>query len=111
MTKEDLVLGGDVVENRCDSWKADVEWIQRMLNNRPQIQLHKKLQVLATPRQFATSKCDDVKNCLAHCVEDDMSFWVLVPVEIACFNVVVRPFAEMLQVDFERLRRQKFGTR
>lgn len=111
MTEEDLVLGGDVVENRRDGRETDVEWVQRMFHDRPQVELHKKLEVFVATSQLAAPECDNVKDCLARGVEHDVSFRVPITIEVACSNVTVRPLAEKLQVGPESLVRQELRPR
>lgn len=111
MTEEDLVLGGDVVENRGDGRETDVEWVQRMFHDRPQVELHKKLEVFVATSQLAAPECDNVKDCLARGVEHDVSFRVPITIEVACSNVTVRPLAEKLQVGPESLVRQELRPR
>lgn len=98
VAEENLILRRDVVENRCDRRKTNVERIQRMLDDRPKVQMKQELQVPVASRQLATSKCNDVKDCLADRVENDVGLRIFVSIEVARLNIAVCPVRKFLQI-------------
>lgn len=95
VTKENLILGSNIIEDRRDCGQTNVERIQRMFHDRPQLKLQQELQTCITSRQLATPKSDDVENRLTNRVENDVSFWIFVAIEVANLDVIVRPVAEL----------------
>lgn len=111
VAEEDLILGSYVVEDGGDCGEADVERIQRMLHDRPQFKLQQELQVCVASRQLAASERDDVENRLTNRVENDVRFRVLVAVEVAVLDVVVRPAAELSEVKFDGVECEEVRAR
>lgn len=111
VAEEDLVFGRDIVENRGDGGQANVQRIQRMLDDRPEVQAQQELQILITSRQLSASEGDDVENRLAHGIKHHMSLRILVPCKITSLDVSVRPIAELVKIILESFRRQEAGPR
>lgn len=108
VAEENLILGCYVVEDGCDSWKANVQWVEWVFDEGPELQRQKELQVLVAPCEVPASKCNDVENRLANRIKHDVRFRVLVPAEVASPDVSVSPVAELREAVLYHVRRHEF---
>lgn len=111
VAEEDLILRRDVVEDCGDCGQANVQRVQRMLDDRPKVQLQQEREALVASCQITLPESNHVEDRLANRVEHDVRLRVLVPAEVARLHVSVRPVAELLQIFLHHVEREELRPR